>query len=86
MGKLNFWRFQRFAGLRLASFLLALLVAVQAQVTGTIGGYATDPGGAAVAEGTVTATLVQQNLSRTVQTSVLCPQGTLQGSVPFGVL
>jgi len=42
---------------------------LRAQVSGTISGFVTDPSGAAIAEATVTATLVQQNVSRTVQSN-----------------
>ena len=40
-----------------------------AQVTGTISGYVTDPTGAAIPQVAVTATLVQQNVTRTVESN-----------------
>ena len=42
----------------------------EAQTTGTISGYVTDPTGAAVQRGTVTAKLVDQNVVRTVQSNI----------------
>jgi len=39
---------------------------LRAQVSGTISGFVTDPSGARIAEAMVTATLVRQNVSRTV--------------------
>ncbi len=52
----------------LVPFLFGFPVAMQAQVTGTISGYLTDPSGAAVAQAAVTATLVQQNITRAAET------------------
>src|SRR5688572_4530192 len=51
-------------------FSIALAIGVvQAQYAGTIGGFVTDPSGAAVAGSTVTATLVSQNAVRTTTTA-----------------
>ncbi len=49
--------------------LVILPVCVSAQVTGTISGYIVDPSSAAVPQATVTATLVQQNITRTVESN-----------------
>lgn len=48
--------------------LVLCAVVAHAQSTGTIGGFVTDPSGAAVPDATVTATLVSQNASRTATT------------------
>ena len=59
-------RFRRLAqSAALGLFLLAQ--SAKAQTTGTINGYVTDPSGAAVPSAEITATLVQQNLHRTVK-------------------
>ncbi len=59
----------RIAAVILLPLLFALPGALQAQVTGTISGYVTDPSGAAVPQATVTATLVQQNVTRSVESN-----------------
>ena len=59
-------RFRRLAqSATLSLFLLAQ--SAKAQTTGTINGYVTDPSGAAVPSAEINATLVQQNLRRTVK-------------------
>jgi len=61
--------------LRIVAGILLTIVAISTpavlwgQVTGTISGYVTDPSGAAVAQTTVTATLVQQNVPRSVESN-----------------
>jgi hypothetical protein len=55
--------------LALAVALVILPGLSQAQVTGTISGYITDPTGAAIVGATVTATLVQQNIVRTTESN-----------------
>src|SRR5208337_1208240 len=58
-----------FASLLVVVFSLTLITPLQAQVTGTLSGYITDPTGAAVPNASVTATLVQQNVTRTVESN-----------------
>src|SRR5689334_17334750 len=55
--------------LRAIAFFLCLVPALRAQVTGTISGFATDPTGAAVPSAKVTATLVEQQVQRSVETN-----------------
>jgi len=63
----RFWR--PIAPLLIVAFSLTLTTFLQAQVTGTLSGYITDPTGAAVPKASVTATLVQQNVTRTVESN-----------------
>lgn len=52
-----------------AAALLLLPGQLAGQVTGTISGYVTDPSGAAIGQATVTATMVQQKVTRTVESN-----------------
>jgi hypothetical protein len=47
-------------------FVISLPISLQAQVTGSISGYVKDPSGAPVPGAQVTATLLSQNLSITI--------------------
>ena len=64
--------------LRIVAGILLTIVAVstpavlRGQVTGTISGYVTDPSGASVAQAAVTATLVEQNITRSTESN---PEG-----------
>jgi hypothetical protein len=62
-------RLNETARLLVAPLLLCLSGSLRAQVTGTISGYVTDPSGAAIPEAMVTATSVEQNLSRTTESN-----------------
>mgnify|MGYP002153789003 CR=1 FL=1 len=70
MAEWNLRRMPVVAGVFLALVVLNLPGALHAQVAGTISGYVTDPSGAAIAQASVTATLVRQNVSRTVETNL----------------
>jgi hypothetical protein len=51
------------------SLLLCFSGSLRAQVTGTISGYVTDPSGAAIPGAKVTATSVEQNVTRTAESN-----------------
>jgi hypothetical protein len=69
MRKLGFRSWGPIAGSIIATFAVTLATPLHAQVTGTISGYVTDPTGAAIPQAGVTATLVQQNITRTVESN-----------------
>jgi hypothetical protein len=69
MAESNVRRLPMVVGVFLALVVLNLPGALHAQVTGTISGYVTDPSGAAVPQVKVTATLVQQNVTRTTESN-----------------
>jgi hypothetical protein len=69
----------RVAFIEIALSLLVTAHTLSGQVTGTMSGYVSDPSGAAIPEAAVTATLVEQNATRTTVTNV-------EGFYNFGAL
>ncbi len=69
MARLNGGWLVRMTELVLLSVLLVLPRTLPAQVTGTVSGFVTDPSGASVPQAMVTATRVEQNVSRTAESN-----------------